>query len=300
MPNSDTRNNLNDFKGRGAAVFGLCKAFMSGAPVHAVLIAGPEGAGKRTLAALLAQSLHCEAEARPCGVCPSCRRFFSGSLPDAHLIEQKSRVGIDEIRALTEELHRVAFEGGAKTVRIEGASAMTPQAQNSLLKTLEEPPGNTYFLLTTVSFSQVLPTIRSRCAQVSLPPVSLREAPAETGDEQFWSLRARVADAMEGIRAPSDVWAAVDAMKGEKDVAGKIVNLLEDFLRGALRQNLLGEGAVATPFERCLSLADAGSLVKLLEAVTHMRRMLASNVPWQAVLERFVFIYAEERVKWQS
>ncbi len=320
---------LTDFLERGAAVRGLREAFLAGAPPHAALLTGPAGVVKRTLSALLANSLHCAGGEKPCGVCPPCRRFLSGSHPDAHHLKEQKRIGVDAVRGLTASLSAAAYEGGWRTARIDCAGAMTSQAQNSLLKTLEEPPPRTVFLLTAVSASQLLPTVRSRCSAVPVPPLTndkVEQALTARGvdparaaelsrlsggsvglalslheDDGFWALRGRVYGAMEGIRRSSDAVEALFALKDEKEDAGRVCDLLEHALRGALLQKLSGRAdGAGEGFSRALLRADARSLVALLEKVSLMRRMLSSNVPWQAALERFVLDYAEESIRWQQ
>ncbi len=312
------------FAERGAAVRSLIQAFLAGAPPHATLLFGPAGVGKRTLAGMLSQSLFCTASEKPCGECPACRRYLAGSHPDVHRIEAKKSIGVDEIRALTMALQSAAYEGGWRVAILEESGAMTVQAQNSLLKTLEEPPAKTVFLLTATAAAQLLPTIRSRCRPVQVPTVpreavekallekgieparaaaladlakgSVGEALAMAGDESFWALRGRVLGAMKSVRAPSDVWGATSALKDEKGDARRILDIVEGVLMDALNGKVVG----AEPKEEIFPRADARSLLALAERVPQMRRMLSSNVPWQAVWERFVLEYAEESKQWQS
>lgn len=320
---------VSSFSGRGASVKGLCEAYLSGAPVHAALLLGPEGVGKRTLASTLAQSLFCTGEGpKPCGVCPGCRRYLAGSHPDAYRIETKKRISVDEIRELITSLSSAAYEGGFRTVIIESAGAMTTQAQNSLLKTLEEPPPGTAFLLTAVSASQLLPTIRSRCAVVQVPPFSQAEvetlltdrgiAPERAaelsamsggslgraiemdGDAAFWQLRDKVYTAMDSIRRPSDVLQAVNTLKDDREHSARIADLLENALRDALTTALTGGHITSGGWPQTLSHLNPRTLVTLLENTAQMRRMLGSNVPWQAALERFLLEYTEETKTWQS
>jgi len=235
---------FEDFAERGAAARSLCEAFLAGAPSHATLVTGPPGIGKRTLANLCCQSLFCTGAWKPCGECPACRRYLAGSHPDAHRIPEKKSVGVDEVRALTLALQSAAYEGGYKTVLIECAGRMTVQAQNSLLKTLEEPPPRTVFLLTTADIGEVLPTIQSRCGIVRMPPMarerveailvargieagraawlaahthgSIGQALRMHGDEGFWALRDRVFRAMEGVTAADDVLTAMNTLKDDR------------------------------------------------------------------------------------
>ena len=319
---------FEDFTGRGAAIKSLYEAFLVGAPSHATLIVGPGGTGKRTLAGLLAQSLFCQNGDKPCGVCPACKRFMGGSHPDSHYVRGKKSIGVDEIRSLNLALQSVAYEGGYKTVIIEDAGIMTVQAQNSLLKTLEEPPPGTVFLLTVTGVGEVLPTVRSRCRIVQMPPFSaeaVEEILVRRGvertqaarlaglcqgsvgralsmqeDEGYWTLRSRVLRTMENVRGPWDVWTEVNAFKDDRGDSGRVLDILEGELREALLLNLSGKDTGEDGWAQALRGADARSITGLLEKVAASRRMLASNVAWQAVLERFLLEYAKEYHQWQS
>ena len=175
---------LSDFEGQGAVYDGLMRTLHDGTFVHAYLITGLEGMGKRTLARLLAQYWLCQApegEKRPCGVCRACQQVRDGTHADLVIIapgkpinpdvrpDMKS-IPVDEIRALIAITARHTFEGGRRVVLIEQADKMNPPAQNALLKTLEEPVPGTIFLLMTESPSLLLPTIVSRCRELKLHP----------------------------------------------------------------------------------------------------------------------------------
>lgn len=175
---------LSDFQGQGAVYDGLMRTLRDGTFVHAYLITGLEGMGKRTLARLLAQYWLCQApegENRPCGVCRACQQVRDGTHADLVIIapgkpispdvrpDMKS-IPVDEIRALIAITGRHTFEGGRRVVLIEQADKMNPPAQNALLKTLEEPVPGTIFLLMTESPSLLLPTIVSRCRELKLHP----------------------------------------------------------------------------------------------------------------------------------
>lgn len=319
---------FTDFSGRGAAVRSLLTAYRVGAPPHAALLFGPPGVGKRSLAALLARSLHCAGDEKPCGVCGGCRRYLAGSHPDAYRIPAQKSVGVDEVRALIAKLHAAPYEGGFRTVIVEEAGAMTPQAQNCLLKTLEEPPAKTCFLLTATSLPQLLPTIRSRCALVRVPPMStdavaealvqngvdaaraaelaalsngsVGEALAMHGDEAFWALRDKLHGTMRAVRGPSDVLTAVNALRDDKELSARVLTLIEAETRAALWARLNGQQGGGGAWSEILRTAGPGALTAMLERVALSRRMLAANVPWQAVIERFLLDYAEECQAWQS
>ena len=174
---------------------------------HAWLLAGAEGVGKRSFARALAASLLCtanDAEGRACGSCRSCRMLASGGHPDAHLISLDGHLGlaacdslqaedglsfwapkkdsarrdiaVDAVRSLLEKLTVSTHLGGARVIVIHPASEMSEATANSLLKTVEEPPANTY-LLFLAEFPQALKqTIRSRCQLLRFAPPPAAEA----------------------------------------------------------------------------------------------------------------------------
>jgi DNA polymerase-3 subunit delta' len=155
---------------------------------HALLLYGPEGIGKSLFAMSLAQALLCESpeSARPCQSCAACAWFESGNHPDFRLLEparpdegdqedQASpakasvRIVIDQVRALGDFINVSSHRGGAKVVLIRPAEALNVNAANALLKSLEEPPAGTFFLLVAHRIHFLLATIRSRCRYVPLP-----------------------------------------------------------------------------------------------------------------------------------
>lgn len=145
---------------------------------HALLLAGPEGVGKRHLARLLAAALLCEqreADGRPCGQCRSCRLLETGNHPDfVHLRpeEEKRSIGIEAIRDLAAFLNLKSHYGRCKAVVVEPADVMTASAANALLKTLEEPAPGNYLILCSDQPAALLATIRSRCQKQTLGTVA--------------------------------------------------------------------------------------------------------------------------------
>lgn len=159
---------------------------------HALLISGPEGVGKEWLARLLAESLLCDLPGEhglACGHCSGCRWMAQDSHPDFRLVRpsadetvpeegeavaarpaKASRdIRIEQIRGLAGFVEVASHRGGAKVILITPADAMNGPAANALLKTLEEPPPNTYFLLVTSRLSRLPATVRSRCRPVPSP-----------------------------------------------------------------------------------------------------------------------------------
>jgi DNA polymerase-3 subunit delta' len=181
-----------EIQGQDRAVRLLRSALAREQVHHAYLLAGPEGTGRELLARTFAQAANCEAaeEARPCGECGNCKLIQRGNFPDvAWVMPQSERVSrglvqradldaapskeirVDEVRELSKRLALAALRGRRKVAIVVPADAMNERAQNTLLKTLEEPPPATTFLLVSANPDALLPTIRSRCARVQLAPV---------------------------------------------------------------------------------------------------------------------------------
>lgn len=140
-----------------------------GSAFHAYLISGPKGSGKMEFARIAGAALLCTGQNKPCGECSACAMIKSGNHPDMiHLSPDGKSIKIKEIRTLLEELSRHSFFDGKRIVILEDAGEMTVEAQNCLLKTLEEPLGQTHFFLLVQSPEAMLPTIRSRCVHIRL------------------------------------------------------------------------------------------------------------------------------------
>ena len=156
------------------AVDTLTTALRSDRMHHAYLLAGPEEAGAAKLAQALAGALVCENRrgGDGCGVCAPCRKHAGGNHPDVIRVapDDRGTIAIDTVRTLSSRLALRAAEAETKVAIIEQADAMKPPAQNALLKTLEEPPGPTCFVLTTARVRMLLPTVRSRCQTLRLAP----------------------------------------------------------------------------------------------------------------------------------
>jgi len=153
------------------------RAITSNRPPHALLLVGPERVGKTTLALDLAAGLLCLAgdpADRPCGECTACRKVAHGNHPDLHRLApegagQQIRVG--QIHQLVGDLALLPLEGRFRIAVLENAQRLNIDAQNALLKTLEEPPSAVVLVLAAGDATSLLPTVVSRCARVRLGPV---------------------------------------------------------------------------------------------------------------------------------
>lgn len=133
---------------------------------HAYIFEGDDGSGKMTAALSCAAALACtgQDDSVPCGRCPACRKVFGGYSPDVEVISLTDRksIGVDAVRAIRENLYVTPNDGDYRVYIIDGAEALTVQAQNALLISLEEPPPFVVFILLTVSAEKLIETVRSR------------------------------------------------------------------------------------------------------------------------------------------
>lgn len=153
----------------------LKNAISSGKVSQAYLFAGEKGSGKKMLANLFAMTLECtEGGTEPCMTCPSCRKALSGSHPDILTVthEKPNVITVDEIRSqVVDTVSVLPYEGRYKVYVIDDAEKMNPQAQNAILKTIEEPPEYAVFCLLATSADALLPTIVSRCVVLNVKSV---------------------------------------------------------------------------------------------------------------------------------
>jgi len=147
---------------------------------HALIFSGPQGVGKHTCAHMIAKALNCT-KAAPgdfCGACSSCRKIDAGTHPDVMAIsveEDAAQIKIAQVRQILGMLHLEPLEGRSKVFIIDPADLLNPEASNALLKGLEEPPENSFFILVTVNVRELLLTVRSRCQSYNFTPLALEE-----------------------------------------------------------------------------------------------------------------------------
>ena len=155
----------------------LSNAIQSGRVAHAYIFSGARGVGKTTTARILAKALNCAKgpAAEPCNECDSCREIGLGSSLDVIEIDAASNRGIDQIRELREMVRYAPAGGRYKVVILDEAHALTGEASNALLKTLEEPPDKVIFIMATTQPEDLVDTIRSRSQHFHFRALSFTE-----------------------------------------------------------------------------------------------------------------------------
>lgn len=156
----------------------LTRLFETGRFPRALLFEGATGSGKRTAADFAAAMLLCRGEAAPCGVCSSCKKLKSGNHPDFKRLtpENKSKtINVEQIREMKLDACVSPHESACKVYVIPEAQQLRAEAQNALLKLIEEPPPSAYFIMTVPSRANLLETVISRCTVLSMRELSDEE-----------------------------------------------------------------------------------------------------------------------------
>jgi len=233
---------LSEIRGQDRAIARLRAAIAADRVHHAYLFTGPAGSGKRATALALASALNCEtAPGEGCETCDACAKIAAGIHPDVVVLEREGAAQIVPIESIRNNvIARIGLPPHEALVRvfvIEEAStiALQPAAANSLLKTLEEPPARTMFVLGTVAPDQLLPTIRSRCQRVTFSP---RVGPVddEAAAARLDDLAAALAGfGGEGALALDAVIATAARVTEEKGAAAGVLDLAARRIHEAAR-----------------------------------------------------------------
>lgn len=220
---------------------------------HAYIAASPNEAARSDEAMTLAAALMCESdgEARPCGHCAACRKTFAGIHPDIITVSpgldsqgrKRREMLVDTVRSIAAGAVVVPNEGRRKVYIIEDADTMNIQAQNALLKLLEEPPESVAFILCAANPALLLPTVRSRCELIRI------NSDAAEGDEAAADARALLARL--AAKSPPDLlaWCCENEGMDSRRCAAML-----RAAREALADVLRGTGGVSIPRADCAYL----------------------------------------------
>lgn len=286
--------------------------------VNAYLFAGAPGIGKKTVARPFAASLLCEQpkDGAPCGECTSCRLFAAGNHPDYKVITKptdKKTIGVDLVREqIVKEVYIRPFTASRKVFLIENGELLTPEAQNALLKILEEPPEYVFFIIAADSQNHMLETVLSRSLKLQFLPLSasccrsyFAKLPSGTPerrtlaaafaqgnigrgkkmleDDAFYELYQSTAEQIS--RLPQDTSALLamqQFLTANKEQIQTVVEFMLIFLQDALHQSLrIGAPLLcadrADAVNAFCSKADAGSIIRVTEAFVAYQNRLQKN-----------------------
>ncbi|HTL71637.1 MAG TPA: DNA polymerase III subunit [Candidatus Eisenbacteria bacterium] len=278
--------------GQARAAGILKKSLESGHLAHGLLFLGPRGAGQRQMAAELAKALFCREKKSvtdSCGVCSACRRVDAGGHPDFFVLEPEEDsavIKMEAVRALISRSSLRPMEAPSQLFVIDRAECLREDAQNALLKTLEEPQGRAVIVLVAPSAESLLTTVRSRLQTVSFAP----PASASAGDEETEQIKRRalefILSRIEARARGNDAdgfAAAPDFSKEDRQTLVGAVDRLIGWFRDAL---LVGAGAPeivrdAEDFrekERIAAGFAGEDLLDRLELLAQTRERLAANV----------------------
>lgn len=292
---------IEDFTSLSPFLNECFQAYLENRPYSALLIHGLDGVGKKTFSELLAKALFCENEhKRPCFACPACLSIDKNEAPQ--LIEIKAldkSIKIEDIRGLLEKLEVRSIGVKSRLVLIEDADLMTVSAQNALLKSLEEPYENCFFILTTSHLSRVLQTIQSRCTKLYFPVWENKalenKAKMLNLDFSFDLIRLCSGSIGRLISFSTD-----EKLKRLSDIAISLANSdlsLRDFPQLSLELSIEKDNArdFLYMLEKAISFSSSKNAVKKLNAVINARKMLDSNVSFQGLIDYMLINISEDR-----
>lgn len=301
---------------------------------HAYIFSGPKGIGKKTVARIFAGLLLCEVSGtvKSCGGCLPCRLLSNKSNPDFHEIDTDgSSIGVEEIRNLQSGIVIRPLYSARKVYLIIDADKMTVQAQNCLLKTLEEPPGYSAIILTTANAEALLETIRSRAVRYNFRKNTFEEirelldkqskgGARDTGfivsfsdgvigtalelfnSEEFIGLREKTVEIIFRLQKAKlldvfDLYAFFESSKGSIDA---ILDIMLMIYRDLLVFRTTGkENILINSDKKDIILRNAGDfpvqrLIRNLEAVESARRNIKHNANYQLSIEVMLMKLQEE------
>lgn len=319
---STTVKTFDAILGQQRAIRWLTRTLEKDRVAHALLFTGIDGIGKQTTAKALGMAMNCQRPVRglACKTCPACKKMLSGNHPDLILIGPDGAfIKIDQVRDLQKRLMFAPINGGTRLVVVNDAQTMNAEASNAMLKILEEPPDNTYIVLTAAQTSDLLPTIVSRCQHLCFEPLSCetianeltsRRGLDETdamaiallakgslgkalcADTQEWvGWRNGLIERMESMANASvhKLFAFAQAIAHDKDRVQDVLDMMMIWFRDLLMSKLCPEKVLNRDRMRDIERASEGcsvdDLLGKIAIVSDTQRAISNNANLQLALE---------------
>jgi len=320
--------NFKDIIGQKELITNLKYVLLSGRIGHAYIFSGPAGTGKKMVASIVAGFLICDNPGPdgPCGVCQACLLYEGGTNPDFRSVRtEEASIGVDEIREIQGDVTIRPMYSKRKVYLIEDADKMTVQAQNCLLKTLEEPPPYVVIILTASNHKALLETVRSRSQRIHFkkytgeevrqavirrfgeghPGIDLAVRYGDgvigaalelAGNSRFAALREDVLGMVADLPKPrySDIFSLTAFFEENRDYTDFILDTMLFYYRDLLVIKVTGnEKMLINPDKKDIILNNARkfslqSIAANIEQVEFARRALKQNANFQLVLENLL------------
>ena len=326
--------NFNDIIGQNEIVDKLEHSFTSGRIGHAYIFSGPDGIGKKTVAGIFAALLLCDNPLHvcACGKCQACILQSNGSNPDFHRIRAEgTSIGVEEIRNIQSDVTIRPMYSKRKVYIVEDADRMTIQAQNSLLKTLEEPPAYVVIILTASNYDALLETVRSRSQRLKFRKNSYQQvryaveqkygrevkgidfstgyadgvigtALELAGDGELIQIREKIFEILTGLPQTrlSDVFGLVGFFEENKDYMDIIFDMMVSFYRDMIMMNETeNENMLINSDKKDIIFNNAQvfllqRLIANIELIEAARRAVKQNANYQLAIEYMLFKLRED------